>query len=220
MGSRWRPRPDGQLIQPLLRGAWARVVTQGLSLQERGVLYALRSFAEFRRQFYVGLVTGSGSSCGYGYLSLLFQLQSIRNTENNLKSYQEPRHLRRGVEVGFQAILERDQIAQNYQQPVHAVQLQAGLKTSLDLSRSWIPPADRAGSPDRRFRARPVRAQRRTPRQPTQPRGSLVPQALQNEEMPRAELIAAARDYSRSGDAEVGPRPGGSRTRAMGGEAR
>ena len=42
--------------QPLLRGAWARIVTQELSLQERGVLYALRNFAHFRRTFYVGLV--------------------------------------------------------------------------------------------------------------------------------------------------------------------
>ena len=45
--------------QPLLRGAWARIVTQTLSLQERGVLYALRTFAHYRRTFYVGLVAGS-----------------------------------------------------------------------------------------------------------------------------------------------------------------
>ncbi len=51
------------LTQPLLAGAWARIVTQPLSLQERGVLYQLRLFAEFRRQFYVALnTTGVGGS--------------------------------------------------------------------------------------------------------------------------------------------------------------
>ena len=54
------PNLTVSFVQPLLRGAWARIVTQGLSLQERNVLYNLRSFAEFRRQFYVSLVTGAG----------------------------------------------------------------------------------------------------------------------------------------------------------------
>ena len=53
------PNLTVSFVQPLLRGAWARVVTQGLSLQERNVLYNLRDFAEFRRQFYVSLVTGA-----------------------------------------------------------------------------------------------------------------------------------------------------------------
>ncbi len=56
------PNLTVSFVQPLLRGAWARNVTQGLSLQERAVLYNLRGFAEFRRQFYVSFVTGRGHS--------------------------------------------------------------------------------------------------------------------------------------------------------------
>lgn len=90
------------------------MVTQGLSLQERGVLYALRTFAEYRRQFYVGLVTGSGSSSGYGYLSLLFQLQSIRNAESNLQSYRRNLDIyEEELKSGFRTILERDQLRNN-----------------------------------------------------------------------------------------------------------
>ncbi len=72
------PNLTVSFVQPLLRGAWARIVTQGLSLQERNVLYNLRTFAEFRREFYVSLVTGSGGASFYssyasstGYLALL-----------------------------------------------------------------------------------------------------------------------------------------------------
>ena len=93
--------------QPLLRGAWARIVTQQLSLQERGVLYALRTFAHFRRTFYVGLVASNG------YLGLLTQLQNIRNQEQNLKSLE--RNLQQyeaEVKGGFKTVLERHQIAQ------------------------------------------------------------------------------------------------------------
>ena len=73
-----------------MRGAWARIVTQGLSLQERNVLYNLRAFAEFRRQFYVSLVTGSGGSALYRHRRDIFlcstSFRSIRNLEKNVKS--------------------------------------------------------------------------------------------------------------------------------------
>ena len=87
------PNLTVSFVQPLLRGAWARVVTQSLSLQERSVLYNLRAFAEFRRQFYVSFVTGAtGASfnstfgASTGYLALLNQLQLIRNLEKNVES--------------------------------------------------------------------------------------------------------------------------------------
>jgi outer membrane protein TolC len=114
--------------QPLLRGAWARIATQNLSLQERGVLYALRSFAHFRRNFYVGLVAGSG------YLGLLTQLQNIRNLEQNLKSFD--RNLQQyeaELQGGFKTVLERDQIAVAYQSAqVTLLGAEAQLQTQLD----------------------------------------------------------------------------------------
>ncbi len=115
--------------QPLLRGAWARIVTQELSLQERGVLYALRNFAHFRRTFYVSLVAAQG------YLGLLTQLQNIRNLEQNLKSYD--RNLQQyeaELQGGFKTVLERDQIAVAYQSAqVNLLGAEANLQTQLDF---------------------------------------------------------------------------------------
>jgi len=136
------------LTQPLLAGAWARIVTQPLSLQERGVLYALRAFAEFRRQFYVSLVTGQGGgsistlngvgvsySSSTGYLLLLNQLQSIRNIEINLKSNRRNLDMyEEELKSGFRTVLERDQLALTYQTTQASIlSAQATLQTSLDL---------------------------------------------------------------------------------------
>jgi outer membrane protein TolC len=114
--------------QPLLRGAWARIVTQQLSLQERQMLYAVRSFAEFRRQFYVNLVASSG------YLGLILQLQQIRNLESNLESFKAAVALyREEVIAGFRTPLELDQVLFNYQQAqLSLLQSQASLQTTLD----------------------------------------------------------------------------------------
>ncbi|MDG3002887.1 TolC family protein [Paludisphaera mucosa] len=115
--------------QPLLRGAWARIATQALSLQERGVLYAVRSFAHYRREFYVGLIAGNG------YLGLLTQLQSIRNQEENLDSLERNlAQFEAELAGGFKSVLERDQIAQEYQSSqLSLLQAEAGLQTQIDL---------------------------------------------------------------------------------------
>ncbi len=120
-------------IQPFLRGAWARVVTQALSLQERQTLYALRSFAEYRRGFYTGLITGAGST-STGYLDLVSSLQAIRNAQANLISYKQNLDMYEAeLRSGFRTVLERDQLALNYQ-TTQATLLtqQAALQTSLD----------------------------------------------------------------------------------------
>jgi outer membrane protein TolC len=131
------PNLTVSFVQPLLRGAWARIVTQSLSLQERNVLYTLRSFAEFRRQFYVSLVTGnSGAQFGSssGYLALLNQLQVIRNNENNLKSIRQNLAIYEAELVsGLRSALERDQLALQYQTTqTMLLSSQAGLQTTLD----------------------------------------------------------------------------------------
>ena len=131
------PNLTVSFVQPLLRGAWARIVTQGLSLQERSVLYNIRSFAEFRRQFYVSLVTGSGDTLygsSTGYLALINQLQTIRNLENNVKSYKQNLNLYEEERTaGFRTVLELDQLALQYQQTqASLLSAQAGLQTLLD----------------------------------------------------------------------------------------
>lgn len=119
------------VTQPLLRGAFARIVTQPLSLQERGLLYAIRDFARFRRILYVD-VTAAG-----GYLGLLRQLQSIRNSEENLRSLE--RNLRETealVRAQLKSRSERDQVAVNFQQAeVGLLSQRANLQTSLDAYR-------------------------------------------------------------------------------------
>ncbi len=120
-------------IQPFLRGAWARIVTQALSLQERQTLYTMRSFAEYRRQFYVGLVTGSGST-STGYLQLISSLQAIRNAQANLTSYKQNLDMYEAeLRSGFRTVLERDQLALNYQTTQSSLLTQqASLQTLLD----------------------------------------------------------------------------------------
>lgn len=114
--------------QPLLRGAWARNVTQPLSLAERGVLYRVRDFAHFRREFYVRLMSQSG------YLGLLSQLQSIRNQEGLIANLQ--RNLAEYdalVAGGFIALNERDTLAQQLQQgEFQLASSVANLETALD----------------------------------------------------------------------------------------
>jgi hypothetical protein len=67
------------LVQPLLLGAGRQVVLEALTQAERNTLYQLRTFARFRQTFFVSLVNGST-----GYLNLLLDYQSIRNTRFNI----------------------------------------------------------------------------------------------------------------------------------------
>ncbi len=64
------------LTQPLLRGAFRHVRTESLTQAQRDLLYDVRDFARFRREFYFDIVRQ--------YLALLSQTQSVRNEEENL----------------------------------------------------------------------------------------------------------------------------------------
>lgn len=113
--------------QPLLRDAWARNVTQPLSLQERGVLYQLRDFAHFRRDFYINVIAQGG------YLGLLAQLQGVRNQEQNLLSLRRNLNEYEALTPNFKTRLERDQLAQQIQQSeFQLAQIIANLETDLD----------------------------------------------------------------------------------------
>ncbi len=67
--------------QPLLRGAFRHVRLETLTQAERNLLYQVRDFARFRRQFYVDVTER--------YLGLLTQLQAIRNTETNVENLKQ-----------------------------------------------------------------------------------------------------------------------------------
>lgn len=96
------------LTQPLLRGAFRHVRLESLSQAERNLLYDVRQFARFRREFYLG-VTGT-------YLGLLAQSQSLRNQRGNLESLELS--LREFEELylkGDVAQISVDQVFQDYQ---------------------------------------------------------------------------------------------------------
>ncbi len=67
--------------QPLLRGAFRHVRLENLTQAERNLLYIVRDFASFRRQFYVDVSTS--------YLGLLTQVQAIRNTRTNVENLRQ-----------------------------------------------------------------------------------------------------------------------------------
>ncbi len=117
------------LTQPLLQGAWARNVTQPLSLVERQTLYTIRNFARYRRNFYVNVISG--------YLNLLSQVQQIRNTEYQVEQLRQSLEKHDAlVKAGLIDPLQRDTIAQNYQQSRSSLlQLEASYQTNLDAYR-------------------------------------------------------------------------------------
>ncbi len=94
--------------QPLLRGAFRHVRLEGLTQAERNLLYSVRDFARFRRQFHIDVVSD--------YLDLVNRKQGIRNQQLNLanleKSLEEYEFYVR-LETASQ--IQLDQILQQYQ---------------------------------------------------------------------------------------------------------
>ena len=99
------------LVQPILRGAFRDVRLEPLTQAERNVLYTVRDYARFRKQFYFGIVSGE-----QGYLSLLLQLQAIRNLEANLESLRLNLRTHEALaEAGIVSLIQVDQVFQSYQ---------------------------------------------------------------------------------------------------------
>ncbi len=99
------------LVQPFLQGGGYAVTLEPLTNSERTMVYAMRSYARFRKLFYVAIVGGSAAGGGYtnnpyglqglspnlgrgiggnltaataGYLPLLQQLATINNQRKNV----------------------------------------------------------------------------------------------------------------------------------------
>lgn len=99
------------LIQPLLRGAGRKFRLETLTQSERDTLYAVRTFARFRKSFWADVAVRNG-----GYLDLLLALQTIRNTEGNLKRQEETYRLYNELFLGGRAsAVELDQFFQSFQ---------------------------------------------------------------------------------------------------------
>jgi outer membrane protein TolC len=127
------------LVQPLLRGAGREVNLEALTQAERNLLYQVRTFARFRKQFWADTTT-----TGNGYLSLLLDLQSIRNAQNNLKSQEQNYRLYQVLlEGGKVSTVQVDQVFRNFLSArLGVAQAEATLQTSLDFFklRLGLPP--------------------------------------------------------------------------------
>jgi outer membrane protein TolC len=117
------------LVQPLLRRAGREIRLEQLTQAERAVLYSVRDFARFQKEFYVNITSGSG-----GFLSLLLQVQNIRDQEQNLRSLEQDLRLHQALfEIGTVSSVQVDQVFQSYQQGRLALlQTQTGFESALD----------------------------------------------------------------------------------------
>lgn len=68
------------LVQPLWRGAGYKVSIENLTQSERSLLYALRDFTRFRREFSVQIATA--------YYGVLQNKDAVRNSWRGLKNFQ------------------------------------------------------------------------------------------------------------------------------------
>ncbi len=114
------------LTQPLLRGAFRHVRTESLTQAERDMLYQVRAFARFRRQFYFEIVGQ--------YLALLSQSQSVRIEEGNLRNLElnleEHQVL---LNRGLVSPIQVDQVFQSYQTGrLSLINSQQAFQTSMD----------------------------------------------------------------------------------------
>jgi hypothetical protein len=82
------------IVIPFLRGGGRAVTLEPLTQAERNLLYEVRDFARFRKEFFVSILAGQGLSGGgagdpiLGYLQLLLQLQSVENNTKNVAAYE------------------------------------------------------------------------------------------------------------------------------------
>ncbi|HMO15335.1 MAG TPA: TolC family protein [Pirellulaceae bacterium] len=112
--------------QPLLRGAFRHVRLESLTQAERDLLYDVRDYARFRREFYFIVMSR--------YYTLLAQLQSIRNLRVNLESLQL--NLQEHEELFARQMVSQiqvDQVFQDYQGGrISLFSAEQALQNSLD----------------------------------------------------------------------------------------
>jgi hypothetical protein len=97
---------DATVSIPLLRGSGKHIVMETLVQAERNVVYAIYEFERFKRIF---AVETAGE-----YLSVLKQLDEVKNAEENYRSLiAASRRARRLADAGRLTAIEVDQAAQN-----------------------------------------------------------------------------------------------------------
>ena len=96
---------DATVSVPLLRGSGRHIVTEPLTQAERNVVYAIYQFERFRRTFAVSIAAE--------YLSVLRQLDEIKNNEDNYRGLiLSARRARRLADAGRLDEIQVDQAVQ------------------------------------------------------------------------------------------------------------
>ncbi len=116
-------------MQPLLREAGRQIRLEELTQQEREVLYKVREFARYRKEFYFNITSGPS-----GFLTLLLQEQNIRNLEANVVSLKQNHLLYKDrLERKEVSPIQVDQVYLSHEQARLAlVQTQASYKSAMD----------------------------------------------------------------------------------------
>lgn len=125
--------------QPLMRGAFRHVRLENLTQAERDLLYSVRDFARFRRLFYLEVSAD--------YLSLLTQVQEIRNLRANLNNLrQNLQEFDYYMDLRLVTQIQRDQVFQQYQRArLSLLSAEQQLIASLDAFKfqlglpAWVP---------------------------------------------------------------------------------
>ncbi|HBG78160.1 MAG TPA: TolC family protein [Phycisphaerales bacterium] len=123
---------EGSISIPLLRGSGKHIVMEDLTQAERNTVYAIWNFETYKKQFAVDVASK--------YLSVLRQLDSIKNSEADYKSRMvSSRWSRRLATAGRLKEIEVDQAVQNElssrQQWISAVQT---YKKQLDAFKTFL----------------------------------------------------------------------------------
>ncbi|SDU45301.1 TolC family protein [Desulfobacula phenolica] len=132
---------DASLSIPLLRGSAKHIVTEPLQQAERNVVYAIMDFERFKKEFAV--------SVGSRYLTILKQLDAVKNTEEDYRSrIVSARRSSRLADAGRLKEIEVDQSVQNelvarqrwisareeYKQQMDSFKILLGLPPDADIS--------------------------------------------------------------------------------------
>lgn len=126
------------VVQPLMRGYGRAVTLENLTQAERDMVYAIRDFVRFRKEFTVRITQS--------YLDLLGQLDQVQNAKSNLDSLIVQRDIVESrVLAGWVSPTEADQAAQqvleardswirsiaNYERGLDSFKLQLGIPTEV-----------------------------------------------------------------------------------------
>jgi outer membrane protein TolC len=114
------------ITQPLLRGRGRKIAQEGLTQSERSVLYEMRGFSRYRKEFVVSIVSA--------YYSVLQNRNAVTNAENNYERVAESKdRLEAEARVGRRPRFEVDQAEQDVLKARDSlVRAQEGYEQALD----------------------------------------------------------------------------------------